>query len=392
MDLLGQSINHYELLTVLSHGENVVYQGFDTRLNRRVVVKVLSAARSTNSVFVQQFQQDMQRISGLEHPNILPIYDYGQHEDRLFIVSRYIESGTLNDRLPQYHLPARAQKIISHVAQALDYLHNRGTVHGNIKPANILLDSKEQPLLTDFGDSQGLDIAGRESAYLSPEQARGEPIDRRTDIYALGVLLYEMVIGQVPQVGSEPKPRSVRPDLPVAVEQVIVRAMAQNPDQRYQSAGELNDALSSALTPQAAPQAQPAAPASAPQPAVVVQNTAPAPHPAPRRGTNWLAIILGLAVLCLLATILGGLFGVFGQDSQASSGIRSIFIWDSTDSSDSGAPESPEEPAEPETPAPEAPAPEEPAPEEPAPEEPAEPEAPAEEPAPEEKPADGEGG
>ncbi|MDH3675974.1 MAG: serine/threonine protein kinase, partial [Anaerolineae bacterium] len=317
---------------------------------------------------------------------ILPVYDYGQQADLLYIVSRYIETGTVQDRLSQYYIPTRAQQLIAPVAQALDYMHGRGVVHGNIKPANILLDAQGQPLLTDFGYTQGLDVGGRDRAYLSPEQARGEPIDRRTDVYALGALLYELVIGQPPPLGGGPGPRSIRPDLPVAVEQIILKAMAQYPDQRFQSAGELSNALNAALASQAAPVVQPVQPAPAPVPT-------PAPPPAPtappesKGGTNWAMILIGVAVVCLLAVICSGLFAYFGLNSQDSESpvIVPVFIEDSTDTPGSTSPDVP--------PAPEEPAAPEPPPEEPAPEEPPVPEEPPpEEPPAEEQPEGGEGG
>ena len=387
MDLLGQTIGQYQLIELIHQGENTVYKGFDPRLNRYVAVKVLSPARAGNPAFVEQFLQDMQFISGLEHPNLLPIYDFGQQAELLYIVSRYIETGTLQDQLQQYYIPAKAQQIIRPVAQALDYIHSRATIHGNLKPANILMDIQGQPLLTDLGYSQGLDIGGQAQAYLSPEQTRGEQIDRRTDVFALGALLYELVIGQAPPVGTAPSPRSIRPDLPVGLEQIILRAMAPQPDQRFQSAGEMSKALNAALTPQAVPAAQPAPPAPAPQPA-----PAPVAQPDKSRSTNWAAIVIGLVVVCLLVTICSGMFAYFGlgsQDSAISPVLVPIFFENPTDAPDSTSPDAPpaaEEPAAPEPPA-EQPPPEEPPTEEPAPEEP-----PAEEPAPEEPPEGGDGG
>jgi serine/threonine-protein kinase len=385
MDLLGQNIGQYQLVELIHQGENMIYKGFDSRMNRNVAVKVLPPARATNQAFVQQFQQDMQRISGLENAHILPMYDYGQQNDLLYIVSRYIDTGTVQDRLSQYYIPTRAQQLIAPIAQALDYMHSRGVVHGNIKPANILIDAQGQPLLTDFGYTQGLDIGGRDRAYLSPEQARGEPIDRRTDVYALGALLYELVIGQAPPVGGGPGPRSIRPDLPVAVEQVILKAMAPYPDQRFQSAGELSTALNAAVTPQAAPVAQPVQPAPAP---TSVPPPAPAAQPESKGGTNWVMILIGVAVVCLLAVICSGLFAYFGvtsQDSSESPLLVPIFIGDPTDTPGPTEPEVP--PTSEEPPAPEPP-PEEPPPEEPpAPEEPPPEESPAEE-----QPEGGEGG
>jgi serine/threonine protein kinase len=377
MDLLGQTIGQYQLVELIH----------DSRLNRNVAVKVLSPARAGNQAFVQQFQQDMQLISGLEHANILPMYDYGQQDQLLYIVSRYIDTGSLQERLSQYYAPTRAQQLIRPLAQALDYMHSRGVVNGNIKPANILLDAQGQPLLTDIGYTQGLDATGLDRAYVSPEQARGEQIDRRTDVYALGALLYTLVIGEPPPLATGPSPRYQRPDLPDAVEHVILKAMAPDPAQRFQSAGELSASLHAALAPQPAPVVQPIQPqpASAPQPA-----PAPAAQPESKGGTNWVAILIGLAVVCLLAMICSGLFAYFGvtsQETTESPVLAPIFFWDRPDPTSPAEPPPPEEPAAPEPP------PEEPAAPEPPPEEPAAPEEPPpEEPAPEEPAEGGEGG
>jgi serine/threonine-protein kinase len=385
-NLVGQTLGQYQLIETIHDGANTVYKGFQPGMNRYVAVKVLDSTQAGNPAFVQQFQQDMQFIASLEHPGLLPVLDYGQQDEWLYLVTRHVESGTLQDRLTQgyqYNIQ-QAKQLIHPIADALDYLHSKGAVHGNLKPANILIDQQGQPLLTDFGYTQGIDVGQQENAYLSPEQARGEPIDRRTDfyVYALGALLYELVIGQPPPVGGGPGPRSIRPDLPVAVEQVILKAMAQYPDQRFQSAGELSNALSAALAPQAAPVpvAQPVQPAPAPAPA---PQPALAAQPESKGGTNWVMILIGVAVVCLLAVICSGLFAYFGvtsQDSSESPLLVPIFIGGPTDTPGPTEPEVPPAPEEPPVP--------EPPPEEPPPEEPPVQEPPAEEPPAEEPPAE----
>ncbi len=318
MDLQGETIGKYQLIELIHQGQNTIYKGFQLSMNRYVAVKVLSPSLAADPAFVQGFNKDMGRVAGLTHPNLLSIYDYGQQDGQLYIVSRYVETGTLKDRLPPAFSPQQAQAMITPIAEVLAYLHSQGVVHGNLKPSNILIDPQGQPLLADIGYSQGIDADGLESVYLSPEQAQGTFADERTDVYALGALLYQMLIGEPPPPGAAPSPRSRRPDLPLEVEAVILKAMAQNPDQRFQTPGQFSQALTTALAPKAAPVAQPAYQSAPP-----LQAAPPPPQPAPepKRGTpSWLIFLLGgLAILCLLAALLGvGIFAGGGLDQGAS--------------------------------------------------------------------------
>jgi serine/threonine protein kinase len=311
MDLLGKTIGEYQLIELIHQGQNTIYKGFQPSMNRYVAVKILKPSLAADPAFVQGFNEDMGRIAGLEHPNILPIYDYGQQDGLLYIVTRYVETGNLKDRLPPAFSLQGAQAMINPVAAALDYLHGHGLVDGNVKPSNILISEQGQPLLADLGYSQGIDVSERESVYLSPEQAQGAFADQRTDVYALGVLLYEMLIGEPPAPGAAPSPRLKQPDIPAEVEKVILKAMAQYPEQRFQTPGELSRALNMALTPGAAPAARPE-PSAAPPP------QAPPPAQAPRRGPGWVVILLGgLVVLCLLAVCAGVVIGGLGGQPAA---------------------------------------------------------------------------
>jgi serine/threonine-protein kinase len=180
----------------------------------------------------------------------------------------------------------------------LDYLHGQGLVHGNLKPANILLNPQGQPLLTDFSYTQGVDLGVQENAYLSPEQAQGGAVDGRTDVYALGVLLYQMLTGETPAPGLAPNPRLKRPELPVEVERIILTAMAQYPDQRYPSAGAFSNALEAAVRPQPVPTPVPVSPPPAVQ-------AAPQPEPEPKGSSPLIWIGVVVVVILLLA---GGFF------------------------------------------------------------------------------------
>ncbi|RME97571.1 MAG: serine/threonine protein kinase, partial [Chloroflexi bacterium] len=232
MELLGRTLGQqYQLVELISQSDkNLVYKGFQPTENRYVAVKVLSPAKSFDHVAVQQFQQERQLIAGLSHPNILPVFDYGRQDEILYYVTRFVEGGvTLKDKLPLYHAPHRARPVIHALADALDYVHGQNLLHGNLKPANILIDENGEPLLTDFGAFQHAGAASETSPYQSPEQAQSGPVDARTDVYALGVLLYHMLIGEPPTPGAIPSPRLKRPDLPIGVEKVILKAMAQLP-------------------------------------------------------------------------------------------------------------------------------------------------------------------
>ena len=298
LNLSGQTLGQYQLLEIIHEGDNDVYKAFQPVTNRTVAVKVLGASQAGDPTFAQQFQQDMQFIAALEHPNLLPVLDYGQQNGWLYLVTRYVDSGTLQDRLSQgfqYNLQ-QAQQLVGPIANALDYLHSKGAVHGNLKPANILIDSQGQPLLTDFGYSQGIDLGQQENAYLSPEQAQGSAVDRRTDVYALGVLLYHMLSGETPVPGMVPDLRLKRPDLPPAVAQIMLTAMAQYPDQRYPSARDFNNALEAVAGPQPAPVPV------APPPAV---QAAPQPEPESKGSSPLIWIVVAVVILLLLA---GGFF------------------------------------------------------------------------------------
>ncbi len=206
--------------------------------------------------------------AGLEHPNVIPIYRAGEDEGRLYIAMRYVEGASLQDLIAERGRvpPGRAARVIARVADALDAAHARGLVHRDVKPANVLIadpDGEEHVYLTDFGLSAGKSVArdGAASgwagtlAYLAPEQIRGGPIDARTDVYALGCVLFHALAGRPPFATSDeaaaleahltqapPRLADAAPDLPPALDEVVRRAMAKRPEDRFESAGELGRA------------------------------------------------------------------------------------------------------------------------------------------------------
>jgi hypothetical protein len=290
----GRSIGPYELVELIDEtGSAMVYRGFQSAMSRYVAVKVLKPHVARDAAAVQRFNQQGELSAQMQHPNILAVYDMGQQEGVVYRVLRFAEGGSLAGRLGAYYNPRAALGLINGITEGLEYIHGQGYVHGNLKPSNILLDQEGRPLLTDFG--LATQPGAPPNPYMSPEQVQGGPVDGRSDVYALGVLLYEMLIGQPPPPGAAVSVRAHRPDLPDGVEPVILKAMAPNPDHRYQSASAFRNALDAALRPMVPPPQPVAAPAPA-------QAVAPAPQPQTKSGPNWTAIILagGLIVALII--------------------------------------------------------------------------------------------
>lgn len=266
MSLIGQMLGQYEIVAEIgSGGMATVYKAYQPGLDRYVAIKVLPAQHALTPGFKERFIREARAVAQLSHPNILSIHDVGVEGDLSYFVMHYVASGrTLRDVQGQPLGLATAGRYLDQIAGALDHAHERGVLHRDIKPDNMLLDG-DWLLLADFGlakiaaGGQTLTDAGviiGTPMYLSPEQVKGDPVDHRSDIYSLGVVLYEMVTGKVPyqaesSIGTMfqhvheplPSPRLHQPDLPAGVEQVIVRALAKSPDHRFESAGQLAAAL-----------------------------------------------------------------------------------------------------------------------------------------------------
>ena len=239
---------------------STVYKAYQESLDRYVAIKVL--AHNSDPQFAARFKREARAIAQLQHHNILPIYDSDEQDGMLYLVMQYIENGTtLGDLLDEPIESERALRLVGKVLDALSYAHDRGIIHRDIKPANVLLPSPDWPMLADFGivklrdDDQQLTNPGLvigTAAYMAPEQASGKPVDARTDLYATGVVLYEMVTGQVPFEAGTPMamlakhayepplpPRSIIPSLSPEVETLLLRALEKDPAARYQSAADM---------------------------------------------------------------------------------------------------------------------------------------------------------
>src|SRR3990170_2625164 len=240
----------YEVIEKVGQGGMAeVYRARDELLGREVAVKVLNPRLSTDKSFVDRFRREAQAAANLSHPNIVSLYDYGSDGDANFIVMEFIDGKSLGDVIKDEGplLPERAAEIAADVAKALERAHNAGLVHRDVKPNNIMLTSSGQTKVTDFGIVRALGSDAEQqmtqtgmvigtAAYLSPEQAQGNAIDARSDVYALGIVLYEMLTGDAPFSGDTPlaiaykhvreipePPSSVNPDVPSELDAVTMK-------------------------------------------------------------------------------------------------------------------------------------------------------------------------
>lgn len=266
--LIGRSLGPYDIRLLIGRGGmSTVYMGYQPAADRVVAIKVLPADRLDDDAFTTRFQREVRTIANLEHPHILPVYDVGEDDGQLYLVMRYVSGGTLSD-LVRERLPDMKQvvRIVTQLADALDHAHEKGIVHGDVKPSNALLDAKGNVYLADFGIAR-LQQAGHGAAelagtpgYLAPEIVRGEAAGPASDVYALGAVIYEMLTGEPPYVRPDPQAtldahlnapvpsvRDFDPNVNGAVDAVVKRAMAKAPADRFESAGALAGALRRAV-------------------------------------------------------------------------------------------------------------------------------------------------
>ncbi len=341
--MIGETLGRYQIIEHLGHGGMAeVYKAYQPNLDRYVAVKVLHPFLATEENFLTRFEREAKAVAALRHPNIIQVYDFEYDAERrcYYMVMEFIDGPSLKVRLQE--LEARGERmpleeavrIVVAVGEALDYAHRRGMVHRDVKPANIMFTSDNQVILTDFGIAKIVNVTGLTAsgamvgtpAYISPEQGMGEAGDERSDIYSLGVVFYQLLTGKLPFDADTPmgivlkhineplpSPRSLRPDLPPGLEQVLLRALAKDPDRRYQTAAhfvaDLRRVLAGEVITPFPFQPATAAPSDQTVPAYPTPSgleTIPSwgtPPPPPRRRKAWLRPLL---IALLFLSLLGG--------------------------------------------------------------------------------------
>jgi predicted Ser/Thr protein kinase/tetratricopeptide (TPR) repeat protein len=341
----GENVGPYRIVTQLGQGGMAtVFKAYHPALDRYVAIKVLHPAFMEDPGFLARFEREAKVVASLDHPNIVPIYDYAEHRGNPYLVMKFIEGETLKARMTRGPLAMQeGVRIVERVGAGLAYAHNKGILHRDIKPSNVLLAPDGAVYLADFGLAR-IAEAGESTLssdtmlgtpqYISPEQARGEKdLDAGTDIYSFGVVLYELVVGRVPFSADTPfsiihdhiykplpRPRDINPSVPEAVERVLFKALAKNRADRYANVEDLVSAFTQAVSQapgkvmpdlglaraatrvegEAVPErAAPEAPSSAQaQPPSDVAEPAPQAAAPPKR-RPWLWAVAGLAITCI---------------------------------------------------------------------------------------------
>lgn len=266
-ELIGKSFGPYKVLDKIGEGGMaIVYRGYQESLGRYVAIKVLRGELARDEEFVARFRREALAVAQFDHPNILHVYDAGMANGVYYMVMAFVEGGSLKEMIAREPLPVeQAVSIGAQLADALDYAHRQGIIHRDVKPSNVLLSREGRPLLTDFGIAKALyesaaltrtGVSIGTPEYMAPEQVQGQPVDARTDIYALGIVLYEMLAGWAPfsaptpvatlykQVNEPPPPlHQVKAGVPDWLEGVANKALAKRPEARYQRASEMAEAL-----------------------------------------------------------------------------------------------------------------------------------------------------
>jgi len=346
----GQMLGPYRIINQIGQGGMAtVYKAYQASMDRNVAIKVLPSQLANSPEFAQRFQQEARIIAKLEHPHILPVFDYGESDGVTYFVMRYLDAGTLSERMKSGAPMSlnEIDRLFTQLAEALSYAHSFGIVHRDLKPSNAMIDSQGNLFLTDFGIAKLLESASPRltqtdaimgtPAYISPEQAQAGQVDQRSDIYSLGIILYEMVTGRVPFVAETPlavilkhvsdplpPPSSLKSDIPEAIERVVLKALAKHPEDRYATVAEFLSAWKRALDDaktemRRAPATVVAHPVSTPQPVsppppsygTPVTNTqqyatSTTTQPKSRGWMGWAAGCL--VVLCLFGAIGGGVY------------------------------------------------------------------------------------
>jgi serine/threonine-protein kinase len=256
------SLGGYQIKNELGQGGMAItYRAYQPEMDRQVAIKVMRADLAASPEFVERFLAEVRTIARLEHPRILPVYNFGREGDTLYLVMRLVEGGTLRDLMRGGNIThPEINRFIGQIASALDYAHKRNVLHCDLKPTNLLIDQSGELYLADFGIAQLATAVPAHTLgtpeYMSPEQCAGEALDARSDVYALGVVLYELLTGAAPFRAEQTtkifdqhrySPLQVPTDLPADVCDILLKALAKKKEERFDSAGALAQALTVAL-------------------------------------------------------------------------------------------------------------------------------------------------
>lgn len=357
--LLGHSFGHYHIIERLGEGGMAAtFKAYDTRQEKYVALIVVRVPKNLSEEQQQQLEETGKRLKQLSHPNLISVLDFGVHKGTPYLVTQYenVHSLKRHPGLPLTY--QKAAKLLAPIARALEYLHSEGMMHGDVKPSNILISAEEKPLLADVGATRFIEIGSKENisngglgygtpAYMAPEQVSGGAVDQRADIYALGIVFFELITAQKPHDADTPlavlakqvhepliRPSKLNPAIPDHVEQIIYKATAKNPDDRYQTmeafAKRLEELIKDEekteqmILPQAAQ--EPSKKQPAPHLPSRQDKSAPAPKPAPtytpppmpvyvppgepaakKFPWTWIIILFLLLVLCLVVCIVAAI-------------------------------------------------------------------------------------
>jgi serine/threonine protein kinase len=351
-NLLGQSIGRYHILDQLGEGGMaIVYKAYDTRLDRDVAVKFIRRGAFPPDFLdhmLKRFEREAKSLAKLSHPHIVGVIDYGEHEGSPYLVMEYLPGGTLKQSVGKPIPWQEAARILLPIAQALEYAHEHNLVHRDIKPSNILLTDKGQPMLTDFGIAKilesdetatltGTGVGIGTPEYMAPEQWTGQAT-KQSDIYSLGVVLYEMVTGRKPYTADTPaaillkqandplpRPRAILPDLPENAERVLLKALARNPQDRYESMQQFANALESLSAKETSTgvtlassrkrdeiltQVEPTGTASGADPGWAPTQELGRPARAEKRPARRIPWLIGIGAAILVCVLIGGIVAV----------------------------------------------------------------------------------
>src|SRR6476620_10573689 len=315
--MVGEVLSdRYELEELVgTGGMSSVYRAHDRLLDRKVALKVLHEQYMADDEYVERFRREARSVAALSHPNVVTVIDRGEHEGRQFIVFEYVDGENLK-RLIERRGPApvtTALELAMQIARGLSFAHQQGLVHRDVKPQNVLLNGDGQAKVTDFGIARSMDVQHGmtqtgtvlgTSDYIAPEQAQGQRVDEHTDIYSLGVVLYELLTSEVPfpgenfvavamrHINEEPPPiRDKRPDVSPRLEAAVQRAMAKRPEDRFETMDDFRKELDANLAEA--------------QGTVVMAPVKPPRRKRTRRaGANPWPIVVALVVLIAIGTVI----------------------------------------------------------------------------------------